>query len=110
MDKRSSVDQFSQKTVSNEILKGLRYITQINKGKQGKMQRREDYSWGQLDSGMFGRNLISVSNQARDIMRDESRMLELYSPVYVLGLHLYIIGIGCNKMINNYLIIQVIQK
>lgn len=82
---RKSIDQFSQKTVSNEILKGLRYLTQINKPKLPKQPKKDDYSWGQIDSATFGKNLITVCNQATDIMKDEHRLLELVSPVYVLG-------------------------
>lgn len=82
---RKSVDQFSQKTISNEILKGLRYLTQI-KAKATKPPKKEEFSWGQLDSAMFGRNLITVCNQATDIMKEEQRLLELTSPVYVLGI------------------------
>lgn len=90
--RRVSMDIFSQRSVSNEVLKGLRYLTSINKVKDPKAS----YTWGQLDATSFGRNLINVCNQVREIFRSESRLLELNSPVYIMGksqteLHLYIL-------------------
>ncbi|CAG9824621.1 unnamed protein product [Phaedon cochleariae] len=80
-NRRISMDLFSQRSVSNEVLKGLRYITSINKIKDPKA----NYTWGQLDPTTFARNLINVCNQVREVFRVESRLLELNSPVYVMG-------------------------
>lgn len=76
-----SLDIFSQRSVSNEVLKGLRYLTTINNIKDTKTS----YSWGQLDPATYARNLIQVCNQVREIFRNESRLLELSSPVYIMG-------------------------
>ncbi|XP_023026420.1 uncharacterized protein isoform X2 [Leptinotarsa decemlineata] len=79
--RRISMDLFSQRSVSNEVLKSLRYLTSINKIKDPKAS----YTWGQLDTVMFGRNLINICNQVREIFRVESRLLELSSPIYIMG-------------------------
>ncbi|XP_050311412.1 uncharacterized protein LOC126746990 isoform X2 [Anthonomus grandis grandis] len=79
--KRLSLDVFSQRSVPNEILKGLRYLTSINNIKDTKTS----YTWGQLDPAVFGRNLIQVCNQVREIFKNEPRLLELNSPMYIMG-------------------------
>lgn len=74
-------------------MKGLRYLSQINKGKSGanvtsktaKKDAQQNFSWGQLDSNVYGRNLITVCNQVKELMKTENRLLELDSPVYVMG-------------------------
>ncbi|CAG9773159.1 unnamed protein product [Ceutorhynchus assimilis] len=80
-NKRLSLDIFSQRSVSNEVLKGLRYLTTINNITDAKTS----YTWGQLDPVTYAKNLIQVSNQVREIFRGEPRLLELSSPVYILG-------------------------
>ncbi|KAH1016710.1 hypothetical protein HUJ04_007887 [Dendroctonus ponderosae] len=79
-NKRTSLDIFSQRSVSNEVLKGLRYLTTINNIKDTKTS----YTWGQLDPPTYARNLIQVCNQVREIFRNEPRLLELSSPVYIM--------------------------
>ncbi|CAH1962673.1 unnamed protein product [Acanthoscelides obtectus] len=80
-NRRISMDLFSQRSVSNELLKGLRYLTSINKIKEPKA----NYTWGQLDPANFARNLINVCNQVKEVFRAEPRMLELSSPCYIMG-------------------------
>lgn len=82
--RRISMDLFSQRSVSNEVLKGLRYLTSINKLKELKAT----YTWGQLEPQAFGRNLINVCNQVREVFRCEARLIELRSPVYVMGTYI----------------------
>lgn len=79
--KRQSLDVFNQRSVSNEVLKGVRYLTSINNIKDTKTA----YSWGQLDPALFAKNLIQVCSQVREIFRNEPRLLELSSPVYIMG-------------------------
>ncbi|KAJ8959024.1 hypothetical protein NQ318_022278 [Aromia moschata] len=79
--RKVSVDIFSQRSVSNELLKGLRYLTSINKIQDVKAS----YTWGQLNSSAYARNLIIVCQQVRDILRLEKRLLEINSPVYIMG-------------------------
>lgn len=76
------------------MLKGLRYLSQINKGKGGgpppaakqvKKDPQQNFSWGQLDSNIYGKNLITVCNQVKELMKTENRLLELDSPVYIMG-------------------------
>ncbi|KAL1494191.1 hypothetical protein ABEB36_009828 [Hypothenemus hampei] len=79
--KRISLNIFSQRSVSNEVLKGLRYLTTINNVKDTKTS----YIWGQLDPLVYGRQLIQICNQVREIFRNEPRLLQLTSPVYIMG-------------------------
>ncbi|XP_050509346.1 uncharacterized protein LOC126886443 isoform X2 [Diabrotica virgifera virgifera] len=79
--RRISMDIFSQRSVSNELLKSLRYLTSINKIKD----TTSSFTWGQLDSAMVARNLISICNQVREVFRTEPRLLNLRSPVYIMG-------------------------
>lgn len=79
--RKLSMDIFSQRSVSNELLKGLRYLASINKTKDLKAS----FTWGQLDPNTYARNLITVCNQVREIFKAESRLLELTSPVYIMG-------------------------
>nr|CAI5835319.1 unnamed protein product [Callosobruchus analis] len=80
-NRRVSMDLFSQRSVSNELLKGLRYLTTINKIKDPKA----NYTWGQLDPNSYARNLIYVCNQVREVFRSEPRLLEVNSPCYIMG-------------------------
>nr|CAH7728330.1 unnamed protein product [Callosobruchus chinensis] len=80
-NRRISMDLFSQRSVSNELLKGLRYLTTINKIKDPKA----NYIWGQLDPANYARNLINVCNQVKEVFRNEPRLLELNSPCYIMG-------------------------
>ncbi|CAH1113640.1 unnamed protein product [Psylliodes chrysocephalus] len=79
--RRNSMDIFSQRSISNEVLKSLRYLTSINKiNVPGG-----SYTWGQLDPAQFSRNLMNVAGQVKDIFKVEPRLLELRSPVYIMG-------------------------
>lgn len=79
-------------------MKGLRYLSQINKSKSGgalgnasskqirkDTQHQQNFNWGQLDSNVYGKNLIAVCNQVKELMKTENRLLELDSPVYIMG-------------------------
>ncbi|XP_023310381.1 uncharacterized protein LOC108912646 [Anoplophora glabripennis] len=79
--RKLSMDIFSQRSVSNELLKGLRYLASINKTKDLKA----NFTWGQLDPNTYARNLITVCNQVREIFKVEPRLLELSSPIYIMG-------------------------
>lgn len=87
-----SLDSFNQKSISNEVLKGLRYLIQSGyltvKGSKARSQStvsNSPYNWGQLDSSQFCKNLIKICGQVRTILKNESRLLEIQSPVYILG-------------------------
>lgn len=79
--RKNSMDIFSQRSVSNELLKGLRYLASINKTKDLKA----NFTWGQLDPNSYARNLITVCNQVREVLKTEPRLLELSSPMYIMG-------------------------
>ncbi|XP_060522120.1 uncharacterized protein LOC132699434 isoform X2 [Cylas formicarius] len=79
--KRQSLDVFSQRSLSNELLKGVRYLTTINNVNEATTA----YSWGQLDPTHFARNLIQICGQLKEIFWNEPRLLEISSPVYIMG-------------------------
>lgn len=85
--RRMSVDQFSQTSVSNEVLKSLRYLMQVNKGKTTakKLKGNEPFNWGQLDAVLFARNVITICTQVKEFFRNEPRLLEIQAPAYVMG-------------------------
>ncbi|CAH1182328.1 unnamed protein product [Phyllotreta striolata] len=79
--RRLSMDIFSQRSITNEVLKGLRYLTSINK----VSQPGSNYTWGQLDPAQFARNVMNVAFQVKDVYKAEPRLMELRSPVYIMG-------------------------
>ncbi|KAJ8923305.1 hypothetical protein NQ315_001863 [Exocentrus adspersus] len=79
--RKISMDIFSQRSVSNELLKGLRYLASINRTKDAKA----NFTWGQLDPNTYARNLINVCNQVKEAFKVEPRLLELTSPMYIMG-------------------------
>lgn len=82
--RRMSIAIFNQESECNELLKSLRYLQQLNKFKTyGK--GKPLFSWGRLDSELFGRHLINVCKNVQAILQKESRLLELFSPIYIMG-------------------------
>ncbi|KAK9883557.1 hypothetical protein WA026_001735 [Henosepilachna vigintioctopunctata] len=77
-----SVDQFNQESISNELLKSLRYMNLVNK--QNK-KRANQFTWGNVDSGLFANRLITICRMTNEIVKNEPRLLHISSPVYVLG-------------------------
>ncbi|KAJ9586976.1 hypothetical protein L9F63_019428 [Diploptera punctata] len=83
-----SIDSFKTKTPHSELLAGIHYYCSSistaeasRKGGKGK----DAFSWGQVNLSAFGNMLLQVSAKAAEICRSESRLLELQTPVYVLG-------------------------
>ncbi|XP_045477329.1 serine/threonine-protein phosphatase PPQ-like [Harmonia axyridis] len=82
--RKVSIDQFSQDSITNELIKSLRYMNLVNK--QNKAQKKGmQFTWGNIDSGLFAKRLITVSKLTTEILKNEPRLLQVSSPVYVLG-------------------------
>ncbi|KRT84794.1 Calcineurin-like phosphoesterase [Oryctes borbonicus] len=82
--RRMSMAIFNQDSECNELLKSLRYLQQLNKFKT-YAKGRPLFSWGHLDSELFGRHLMNVCRHVQSIFRKEPRVIELTSPIYVMG-------------------------
>lgn len=88
--RRTSIAIFNQESECNELLKSLRYLQQLNKFKTyGK--GKPLFSWGRLDSELFGRHLINVCKSVEAIFQREPRLLDLVSPIYVMGKNSYLL-------------------
>lgn len=89
LQRRTSVDYFNQKSLTNEVLRSLRYLMELNKDKvtspDGTGYKKGSFSWGHLNCAKFARSLITVCNRARDIMESEPRLIEVSSPAYIIG-------------------------
>lgn len=88
--KRVSQDLFAQISLPNEILINLRILIQGNKNlkppaKGGKKKEVSLYEWGQVNAVSFGKGLISLCAQVREIFKAEDRMVTIQAPAYVLG-------------------------
>ncbi|XP_044758382.1 uncharacterized protein LOC123316391 [Coccinella septempunctata] len=82
--RKVSIDQFNQESITNELIKSLRYMNLLNK--QNKAQKKGvQFTWGNIDSGLFAKRLITVSKLTTEILKNEPRLLQVSSPVYVLG-------------------------
>lgn len=82
--RRTSIAIFNQESECNELLKSIRYLQQLNKFKT-YAKGKPLFSWGHLDSEMFGRHLINVCESVTDILKKEPRLLTLSSPIYIMG-------------------------
>lgn len=86
VDRKASIDVFSPNSFSNDVLKALRYLCPLNKKLLNPAKNEKPtYNWGQLDAQSFIRNLTTVANMAKEIFRKEPRLLQLTSPMYVMG-------------------------
>ncbi|XP_044272229.1 uncharacterized protein LOC123016057 isoform X3 [Tribolium madens] len=83
--RKTSTDKFHQNSKSNELLRSLRKLFDLNK-KSNCYVKIESmaYNWGPLDSTVIAKNLASVCSEAKAIFLKERRLLDIPSPVYIL--------------------------
>jgi len=43
------------------------------------------FDWGEVDMTAFAKCLLAMCEQVKDLLRTESRLIRLRSPVYILG-------------------------
>ncbi|KAK3587623.1 hypothetical protein CHS0354_032831 [Potamilus streckersoni] len=80
----SSIDSFNQRSHSNEMLTGLRYFERPIKGDNGNISKTA-FNWGQVDMNALAKCLVTVCRQVKEVLKEETRLLRLKSPTYILG-------------------------
>ncbi|XP_017773342.1 PREDICTED: uncharacterized protein LOC108560344 [Nicrophorus vespilloides] len=84
--RRLSCEINSQDSVCNDLIRSLRHLVNVNKMKSGNRgNKRDTYTWGPIDKNMFAQKLIEVCKRARELLKKEARLLDLHSPIYILG-------------------------
>ncbi|XP_068914444.1 uncharacterized protein [Tenebrio molitor] len=84
--RKISTDKFDQHSKSNELLKALRYLIQVNKKMQCYAKPDNfSFTWGQLDPSAVAKHLCGVCSELKEVMMKEPRMLDIASPVYIMG-------------------------
>ncbi|XP_067934839.1 uncharacterized protein [Watersipora subatra] len=83
----ASIDSFNKGSHANEMLSGLKYFEMAIKKKPGadSLQEKKAFDWGEVDMTAFAKCLLAMCEQVKDLLRTESRLLRLRSPVYILG-------------------------
>lgn len=81
--RKISADIFDQHSLTNELLKSLRYLIALNTTQQAG--KKTSYLWGNIASSTFCKFFINACQQAIEFFKNEPRLLELTSPLYVLG-------------------------
>ena len=81
-----SYDRFNQESQPNEMLNGLRYFERmIPRDNKGGYVPKPAFDWGEVDRNSLAKCIVGLCTQAREIMMNEPRLLELSAPVYILG-------------------------
>ncbi|KYB28233.1 uncharacterized protein LOC103312510 [Tribolium castaneum] len=84
--RKVSTDKFHQNSKSNELLRSLRKLYDLNKKTTCYIKLDSFvYNWGTLDSSVIAKNLASVCSEVKAIFLKERRLLDIPSPVYILG-------------------------
>lgn len=66
------------------MLSGLRYFEHSLRD-DGRGRAKPGFSWGAIDMASVARCFLNICSQAADIFANESRLLPVNSPCYVLG-------------------------
>ncbi|XP_037032307.1 serine/threonine-protein phosphatase PPQ-like [Bradysia coprophila] len=75
-----SIERFNQASAPNEIINFLKYFSQPS-----AVDGKSKMCWGTFDMKKLGMAIIVLSSSLTSIMENEQRMLEIASPVYVMG-------------------------
>jgi len=85
-NRMKSVENFSIKSEYNEMLNGLKYFERYYpRGLKGNTMPKLCFDWGEVDRNCLANCLVRLCHQAKKIFMAEPRLIELSSPVYVLG-------------------------
>ena len=69
------------------MLSGLRYFEHSLRD-DGRGKPKPAFSWGAIDMVSVARSFINICNTAVDVLSNESRLVEVSSPCYVLGINI----------------------
>lgn len=68
------------------MLNALKYFENETKGsKSPKKTAKPAYDWGEVDRAALGSCLLAICTLVKHILANEPRLIELSSPVYILG-------------------------
>lgn len=91
-ERKLSIESFNQHSFPNELLQALQYFWMEVRSSSDCIDEntlhsipKPHLSWGALNLTHFGKSLIKVCKHAGEIMSQETRLLELNSPTYILG-------------------------
>ena len=71
------------------MLSGLRYFEHALRD-DGRGKPKGAFSWGAIDMTSVARCFLNLCSQAVDVCASESRLIEVNSPCYVLGMYVFI--------------------
>ncbi|ODN00844.1 Serine/threonine-protein phosphatase PP1 isozyme 5 [Orchesella cincta] len=81
-----SIFNFNQNGQAKEMLNGLKYFEKTVTSKDNStVIIKLPFTWGEVDRSALGACLITICGLVKDILINEPRLLELSSPVYILG-------------------------
>ncbi|XP_064619009.1 uncharacterized protein LOC135482684 [Lineus longissimus] len=83
-ERMPSMDTFNQRSHANEMLTGLRYFERAIKP-DGDQEGKPAFDWGQVDKKALAKCLLALCRQAKQIMKEETRLIRVKSPTYILG-------------------------
>lgn len=79
-----SINAFNERNHSNELLVALRYFEQSVNASE-KHKPKEAFSWADVDRNALAACIIKVCTDVKGVLLKEDRLLQLQSPVYILG-------------------------
>ena len=68
------------------MLNGLRYFEKVIPSTKN-VKPKPPFDWGEVDRPSLAKCLVGLCHQARKIMQDEPRLLEIAPPCYILGVN-----------------------
>nr|XP_045624092.1 uncharacterized protein LOC123774031 isoform X3 [Procambarus clarkii] len=77
-DRFQSVEAFNLKSLPNEMVAALRFFEHQKKDKPA-------LNWGEVDMIKLGQYIISLCSATKELFENESRLLRLATPCYILG-------------------------
>ena len=74
-----------QKSVANKMLGLIRYFEQSLSKESVYEEEKPAYSWGSVEKETVAKTFLSLCTRVQDLLAAEARLVEMESPVYILG-------------------------